>query len=258
MMQSMSPTDDQVFKALADSSRRTLLDLLREHDGQSLAELQAHLPMTRFGCMSHLKVLEEAGLLTTKKVGREKLHYLNPVPIQLVYDRWVSKYARDWTRPMAMLKYELEEEHMDEAPADVLVVYIRTTPEKLWRALTDKALTSQYYFGCEIDSTWDVGASVQYRYPSGEVMLDGEILEIDAPRRLVTTFKPQWGSNPGLRAPSKVEFLIEPEDGVVKFTVTHSGLPAEHGTRHSDGWQKILSGLKTLLETGTSLDLFAE
>ena len=101
---------DEVFKALADPTRRQLLDELQARDGQSLSELEARLPMSRFGVMKHLKVLEEAGLVTTRKRGREKLHFLNPVPIRLIHDRWVSKYAESWAAPLSQLKRDLEEE----------------------------------------------------------------------------------------------------------------------------------------------------
>lgn len=101
---------DEVFKALADPTRRELLDELFARDGQSLSELERRLPMTRFGVMKHLKVLEEAGLVTTRRQGREKLHYLNPVPIRVIYDRWVSKYAESWAAPLSQLKRDLEEE----------------------------------------------------------------------------------------------------------------------------------------------------
>jgi len=101
---------DEVFKALADPTRRELLDRLRERDGQSLGALEEGLPMSRFGVMKHLRVLEEAGLVTTRKRGREKLHFLNPVPIRLVHDRWVSKYAEPWASALSELKREMEDE----------------------------------------------------------------------------------------------------------------------------------------------------
>ncbi|TAM75779.1 ArsR family transcriptional regulator [bacterium] len=101
---------DDVFKALADPTRRALLDALRERDGQTLGELCEDAEMTRFGVMKHLRVLEAAGLVATRRIGREKHHYLNPVPIQHIYDRWVSKYARHLTRTLTKLKRELEEE----------------------------------------------------------------------------------------------------------------------------------------------------
>jgi DNA-binding transcriptional ArsR family regulator len=102
---------DAVFKALADPTRRSLLDQLFERDGQTLSALERRLPMTRFGVMKHLRVLEEAHLVTTKKRGREKLHFLNPVPIKLVHDRWVSKYAEPWVAALTGLKTSIEEDN---------------------------------------------------------------------------------------------------------------------------------------------------
>src|SRR3954447_5881490 len=107
---------DLVFRALADPTRRGLLDALFEQDGQTLSALEERLPMTRFGVMKHLKVLEEANLVTTRRRGREKLHFLNPVPIRLVHDRWVSKYAEPWAAALSGLKKSIEEETMDKAP----------------------------------------------------------------------------------------------------------------------------------------------
>src|SRR5881275_2489823 len=100
---------DEVFRALADPTRRSLLDDLFEQDGQTLTALERRLPMTRFGVMKHLRVLEEAGLVVARKRGREKLHFLNPVPIRLIHDRWVSKYAEPWASALSELKTELEE-----------------------------------------------------------------------------------------------------------------------------------------------------
>jgi DNA-binding transcriptional ArsR family regulator len=105
---------DEVFKALADPTRRQLLDRLYERDGQTLSALEEEVPMSRFGVMKHLKVLEEAGLVTTRKQGREKLHFLNPVPIRLVHDRWVSKYAQPWASALSGLKRDLESENDEE------------------------------------------------------------------------------------------------------------------------------------------------
>src|SRR6266851_4742918 len=101
---------DAVFRALGDPTRRSLLDELFKEDGQTLRALEQRLPMTRFGVMKHLRVLEEAGLVTTKRRGREKLHFLNPVPIRLVHDRWVSKYAEPWAAGLSQLKQDIEEE----------------------------------------------------------------------------------------------------------------------------------------------------
>jgi DNA-binding transcriptional ArsR family regulator len=123
---------DAVFKALADPTRRGLLDDLFREDGQTLRALERRLPMTRFGVMKHLKQLEEAGLIVTRRRGREKLHFLNPVPIRLVHDRWVSKYAEPWAAALSGLKTRLEA-RMEK----VFEIYIKTTPERLWKAITD-------------------------------------------------------------------------------------------------------------------------
>src|SRR5476651_2162504 len=152
---------DAVFKALADPTRRGLLDELFREDGQSLSSLEDRVPMTRFGVMKHLKVLEEAGLVVTKRRGREKLHFLNPVPIRLVHDRWVSKYAEPWTAGLSGLKTELE-----RSMEKVFEIYIKTTPERLWRAITDSEIRSKYQFGGRITSDWTTGSSFQMGHPS--------------------------------------------------------------------------------------------
>ena len=118
---------DAVFKALADPTRRSLLDELFKQDGQTLSALEERLPMTRFGVMKHLKVLEEAGLVVARKRGREKLHFLNAVPIRLVHDRWVSKFAEPWAATLSELKTSIEEAVMEK----VFEIYIKTTPERL-------------------------------------------------------------------------------------------------------------------------------
>src|ERR671915_1437106 len=145
---------DAVFKALADPTRRSLLDELFRRDGQTLSALEARVPMTRFGVMKHLRVLEEAGLVTTKRRGREKLHFLNPVPIRLVHDRWVSKYAEPWAATLTGLKKRLEEDLMEK----VFEIYIKTTPERLWEAITDPEMRSKYNFGVGVSSDWTPGS----------------------------------------------------------------------------------------------------
>ncbi|NJK78399.1 MAG: helix-turn-helix domain-containing protein [Chloroflexaceae bacterium] len=247
--------DDKVFKALADPSRRKLLDLLFQHNGQTLSDLQIHLDMTRFGCMKHLQVLEEAGLLTTQKVGREKHHYLNPVPIQLVYDRWVSKYAQPWAQALTGLKYALERQPMEQKHTHVFEIFIRTTPEQLWQALTDGSITPQYYFGSSVQSTWQPGATYTYPQPNGGTFVEGEVLEIDPPRRLVTTFRALWREDALDMPTSKVTWQIEPVHDVCKLTMTHDDLVPNHPVTENiiTGWSHIISGLKTLLETGQPL-----
>src|SRR5215207_6743326 len=129
---------DGVFKALADPTRRELLDELFKADGQTLSALEERLPMTRFGVMKHLKVLEAAGLVVTRRRGREKLHFLNAVPIRLVHDRWVSKYAEPWVAGLSDLKRELE-----ATMEKVFEIYIKTTPERLWEAITNPKLRAK-------------------------------------------------------------------------------------------------------------------
>lgn len=251
--------NDDVFKALADESRRKLLDALFQQDGQTLSELQTQLPtMTRFGCMKHLRVLEDAGLVTSQKSGREKLHYLNPVPIQLVYDRWVSKYSQPWAQALTGLKYSLENELMSDKHSHVFEVFIRTTPERLWQALTDGNMTQQYYYASriQVSDSWRAGANYKYIGGDGTNLLDGEVLEIDPPSRLVTTFRPLFTGGAPEDAPvSKVTWQIQPVGTACKLTITHDDL--EDDSRLTDGivagWNLILSGLKTLLETGEPL-----
>jgi len=247
---------EPVFKALADPNRRLLLDRLHERDGQTLLELQGYLPMTRFGAMKHLKLLEEAGLISTKKVGREKFHFLNPVPIQQVYDRWVSKYARPWAKAVVGLKYALEESQMAETTSHVFNVFIRTTPERLWQALTDGSFTKLYFFGTSVASSWKPGAQVAYMTPDGGTMLEGEVLESDPPRKLVTTFVPRYDANPSPNK-SKVTYEIEQVGTACKLVLTHDDLIVGSDEVQGTfiGWSQILSGLKTYLETGEPLEL---
>ena len=163
-----------MFKALADPNRRRLLDALREADGQSLIELQRQLPsLTRFGVMRDLRILEDAGLLTTRKVGRHKFHYLNAVPIRLIHDRWIRHYQAPIVGAIAAIKRTLEDETMDK-PLHISETYIRTTPERLWQAITDPEQTRLYWYGALNHSDWTPGARWSSDSPDGEVYLDGE------------------------------------------------------------------------------------
>lgn len=259
--------EELIFKALADESRRTLLDALFTKNGQTLKELVAHLNMTlgpdqgmtRYGVMKHLAVLEEAGLLTTHKVGRSKHHYLNPVPIQLVYDRWVSKYAQPWAQSLADLKYTLEAAPtMSDKPAYILQTFIRTTPAQLWQALTDGDFTRQYYMGTRVVSDWQHGSDYAYLYDNDEPMISGTVIECDPPKRLVTTFNPLWVPAEQRPQETHVTFTIEQRGDSCLLTIVHSQWPTAapfmpEGVH--EGWAQILSGLKTLLETGEVLPI---
>jgi DNA-binding transcriptional ArsR family regulator len=159
---------DAVFKALADPTRRDLLDELFKEDGQTLHALEARFDMTRYGVMKHLKQLEEAGLVVTLRRGREKLHFLNPVPIRLVHDRWVSKYAEPWAAALSDLKTRLE------SPMEkIFEIYIKTTPERLWEAITDSEIRSKYQFGSVITSDWTPGSRFEMAPRGGDLLGEG-------------------------------------------------------------------------------------
>jgi uncharacterized protein YndB with AHSA1/START domain len=240
---------DDVFRALADPTRRSLLDELFKEDGQTLTALEARLPMSRFGVMKHLKVLEEANLVVTKRRGREKLHLLNPVPIRLVHDRWVSKYAEPWAASLAGLKHRLEDRTMEK----VFEIYIKATPERLWKALIDPKLRAQYSFGVETHSDWTNGSSYTAAVPGVIDIAAGENLEVDPPNRLVQSFNALWSDDVKAQGTSRVTYDIEQIEDSCRLTVTHDQLPEDANPELYGGWPMILSGLKTLLETGERL-----
>jgi uncharacterized protein YndB with AHSA1/START domain len=240
---------DAVFRALADPTRRSLLDELFREDGQTLSALEGRFPMTRFGVMKHLRQLEEAGLVVTRRRGREKLHFLNPVPIRLVHDRWVSKYAEPWAAALSGLKNRLEE-RMEK----VFEIYIKTTPERLWEAITDPEMRSKYSFGVRVNSDWKPGSRYESSHPAGADIAEGENLEVDPPRRLVQSFRALWSEDVKREGTSRVTWEIEPiGDDSCRLTVTHDELREGANNELYGGWPMILSGLKTLLETGELL-----
>ena len=241
---------DAVFKALADRTRRSLLDQLFKKDGQALSELEGRLPMTRFGVMKHLRVLGQAGLVVTKRRGREKLHFLNPVPIRLVHDRWVSKYAEPWAAALSGLKHTLEDRTMEK----VFEIYIKTTPERLWEAITNPEMRRKYNFGVGVESEWTTGSQYEGRSPLAPGALwNGENLEVDPPRRLVQSFNALWSDDAKREGTSRVTWEIEPIADSCRLTVTHDQLRDRASAELYGGWPMILSGLKTLLETGETL-----
>ncbi len=240
---------DDVFRALAHPTRRSLLDQLFREDGQTLSALEGRLPMTRFGVMKHLKQLEEAGLVVTRRRGREKLHFLNPVPIRLVHDRWVSKYAAPWAAALSRLKNRLEE-RMEK----VFEIYIKTTPERLWEAITDPEIRSKYNFGARVSSDWTPGSRFEMRTPDGTFVLgEGKNLEVDRPRRLVQSMVALWSEDVKSEGTSRVTWKIEPVGDSCRLTVIHDQLREGANDQLYGGWPMILSGLKTFLETGELL-----
>ena len=255
----MIPGMESVFKALADPSRRKLLDLLFERDGQTLTELAGSLAaMTRFGVMKHLGLLEEAGLVTTRRAGREKLHYLNAVPIRMVHDRWIGKYRRARAAALVDLKLDIEEEMatMDTRPAQIYTVYIRAPREKVWDAITKPEFTHRYFYGGEPASSWKPGDRLLWtEHGSGRELVDGEVIEYSKPRRLVHSWIVKYDEDLTAEGPSRVTWELEETDGVTKLTAIHDDFPAGSKVyaNVAGGWSYVLSGLKTLVETGSPL-----
>jgi uncharacterized protein YndB with AHSA1/START domain/DNA-binding transcriptional ArsR family regulator len=244
---------DLVFRALADPTRRRLLDLLRESNGQTLGELCAPLDMARQSATQHLGLLEAASLITTVKRGREKLHYLNPVPIHEIQRRWIGKFEQPRLAALATIKRRAEgNDPMPSKPDYVYVTYIEATPVQVWQALTDADLTAAYWGHANV-SDWQDGSQWQHVRVDGSGIADcvGTVLEAVPPTRLKITFggPPSDGAPPA--EPSVVTFEIEQYHEIVKVTVTHENLATEEDYHAiSAGWPAVLANLKSLLETG--------
>jgi uncharacterized protein YndB with AHSA1/START domain/DNA-binding transcriptional ArsR family regulator len=255
---------DGVFKALADPSRRKLLDSLNTRNGQTLRELCSELDIARQSVSKHLAILEAANLVTTVRRGREKLHYLNAAPINEIGERWITRYERERVRALADLKRALEDNAVDR-PSFVYTTYIRTTPEQLWQALTDPAFTERYW-GATFQTDWKAGSAMTW-HMFGATIADPEqiVLESDPYRRLSYswhTLTHELAESLDLtddvrerlaaEQRSKVTFEIEPLGELVKLTVVHDGFEPDSlmVSMVSQGWPPILANLKTLLETG--------
>ena len=258
---------DGIFRALADPSRRLLLDSLNERNGQTLRELGSRLDMARQSVSKHLAVLEAANLVTTVRRGREKHHYLNAAPINEIAERWITRYEQDRVHALADLKRALEDTPVD-TPSFVYTTYIQTTPERLWQALTEPAFTERYWattFGAD----WKPGSMMTW-HTRGLTIADPEqvVVEAEPYRRLSYTwhtFTPEWAASLDLTEDardrlaaeprSKVTFEIEALGGQVKLTVIHDELEPGGltGSLISQGWPRVLANLKTLLETGDTL-----
>jgi uncharacterized protein YndB with AHSA1/START domain/DNA-binding transcriptional ArsR family regulator len=240
---------DDVFRALADPTRRQLLDELFAEDGQTLSALERRFDMTRYGVMKHLRQLEDAGLVVTRRRGREKLHFLNAVPIRLVHDRWVSKYAEPWAAGLSELKTRLE-----QTMEKVFEIYIRTTPERLWEAITDPDVRARFHFGNRIESDWQPGSTYTITHPNAPVtLMDGHNVEVEPPRRLVQTLVAHWSDEVEAVGPTRVTWEIEPVGDSCRLTLVHDELPPDADAELYGGWPMVLSGLKTWLETGEEL-----
>jgi DNA-binding transcriptional ArsR family regulator/uncharacterized protein YndB with AHSA1/START domain len=245
---------DQVFKALADPTRRLLLDRLREQNGQTLTELCQHLGMARQSATQHLNLLQDANLVSVVRRGRERLHYLNPGPIHEIEERWISAFDKPRLRAISAIKAQAEEYAMNDTtiPTYAYVTYIKASAEQVWKALTDADITAKYWDHRNV-SDWQAGSTWEHQNTeTGNVDVVGNVLEVDYPTRLVTTFE-----TPGevlAAGPSVVTYLIEADKDIVKLTITHENVPnAEFLTGISNGWPAVLANLKSLLETGDAL-----
>jgi DNA-binding transcriptional ArsR family regulator len=260
---------DEVFRALSDPSRRRLLDSLHDRNGQTLRELCAGLDMARQSVSKHLAILEDASLVATVRRGREKLHYLNAAPISEIAERWISRYDQQRVDALSDLRHALEKTEMDR-PEFVYTTYIRTTPEQLWRGLTEPAFTRRYW-GLALESDWKTGSPVTVQLDKNGVTIADPaqvVLESDPYRRLAYTwhtFTPQWAAAYSISADqlarfaseprSRVAFDIEPVGDCVRLTVVHDGFEPGSAVLAgvTQGWPMLVSSLKSLLETGDVL-----
>ncbi|NNE70744.1 MAG: helix-turn-helix domain-containing protein [Rhodothermales bacterium] len=249
----MEPDEDLIYRALASATRRRILDVVRESDGITLGEIAERFDISRFAVRKHIKILMDAHLLTVTADGTAKRHFLNPVPIQSIQDRWLSQYSRRWAAALNGLKYTLEGTPMNQLQHRY-EVFIRASAEAVWQAITDPDFTQQFYYGTRVESDFQAGSDIVYRYADGteRTAITGEILEIEAPHRLVHSF--DFGNGD---AASRVVYELQDLGGVCKLTLTHDGFESETKTFQSvqSGWNPILSGLKTLLETGNALKI---
>ena len=237
-----------------------MLDLVKDQPGMTVSELASHFFFTRYAVLKHLRVLEDAGLIVRRRNGKTKELYLNAIPIQAISDRWMSQYSARWASKLTALKYELEKEETvttETKPQHVYVLYIRSTPEKVWDAIVKPEMTRQYFYGTEIQSDLKVGSSLEYfmKNEQGENVsaLTGKILEVVPGKKLVHTFSFPSNDDRSSRASYEIEQIADTD--LVKLTVTHDQFDGETRTykETSGGWPILLSSLKTLLETGKPL-----
>ena len=250
-----------MFRALADPTRRELLDRLFAEDGQSLTALAASYDMTRFGVMKHLRILQDTGLVVTRRDGRRTLHHLNAVPIREIHDRWISKYAEQWVAALGGMKRSLEGTVMAEETSrplrHVYETYIRTTPERLWTAITDGEWTRRYFHGTRIESSWEPGSPVVFHGSErGTVAVEGVVREVAPHRRLSFTWNVRYDADRRGELPSVVVWEIEQLGDTCKLVVVHEFAEESKTYREvASGWNAILSSLKSLMETGEPLSV---
>ena len=243
---------DKIFNAIGDKSRRYLMDLLYEKNGQSLTELSSMLDMSRQAVTKHLKILEQAELIIPVWKGKEKIHYLNPVPLQLVYNRWMSKFDENRVRALYNLKSVLENMNQEANMKGLMYqIVITSKAQQVWEFLTNPDFTKKFWFGRQVISDWEIGSQVRVVTPDGKEEVQGKVLEFDPYKRLSYTWQtPEEADN----EPSTVVFELQEMGPLVKLTILHD-IDAESAKfqQAASGWTFILCGLKTLIETGEAM-----
>ncbi|MBU2992826.1 metalloregulator ArsR/SmtB family transcription factor [Octadecabacter sp. 1_MG-2023] len=242
---------EHIFKALSDPTRRELLDALRRRDGQTLTELEASLAMSRFGVMKHLKLLEDANLIVTRKSGRFKHHYLNALPLQDVMDRWVAPFLQPQAKALSDLKAKLEKDTSMSKPDFMMQTFIRCTQDALWDALTQADDMARYHFACNtVQGNAAVGGETTFILPHGEAMLRQVTTALDPKSKIAMTFEPLFMGPDA--PPSHMVYLIEPQGDTCKLTIEHYDMaPGQDG--FAEGWARLAASLKSFLETGEPL-----
>lgn len=257
---------DRTIRALADPHRRAMLAALRAQDGQPVRELEALMPaLGRHAVLKHVRVLEEAGLVTTRKVGRSRLVQLNPTPIVELARRWLDDYAAFAGLTLARLRDHLEIERDRPNPGGtmstttrtlVATVVIEATPERIWQAMIDPDESSRWFFGGRVRSDWGRGDAIEWLDADGDSLIAGEITAIEPRVRLAHTFSATWSPETAADPVSDYEWLLEPMgESLTRVTVTHSNV--QEGTPTAEqvdgGASLVISSLKTFIETGRTL-----
>jgi len=239
---------DLVFRALADATRRSLLDHLRRRQGQTLQELAGGFNMSRQAVTRHLDLLVKAGLVSVSWRGRERLHYLNPVPLARIGSRWIDRFSASRTDALVRLQGKLEKRMHD--PDYVYEIYVRAPCEDVWRALTEGDFTRDYWYGTTVESSWVPGDPVRFLYADGRVAVEGKVLEADRPLRLSYTWHPLYDDALAAESVSRVTFELESTRGQTRLRVTHDRFPAGSRVRQHvvGGWEFVISGLKSVVE----------
>jgi len=246
---------EAIFKALADDSRRMVLDALFEEDGQTLQALCRNVEFSRQGLSKHLRILEDAGLMITEFQGREKKHYLNPVPIHEITERWIAKYSSEQLTAIWTLKQALEGDNMNKNDF-AYETYINASKDRVWDALTNAEFTSQYFFATKVESSWEAGAPVSYRYATGDgVAVEGEVIEVNPPDKLIISWHVLYDDDARKEDPSRVTFSLDEIGGQTKLRIVHDQFPEDTVVlpEISNGWPWVLASMKSLLETGEAL-----